>query len=156
MGLQEDLGREPISRLRLRDPVVIRPTSILRAAVAEMRSRELGCAIVVDHDRVAIGIFTERSVLELLAQGVSLDDHVVRDYIESDFLAVEASEPILRVWDAVCREDRRFVCVVDKDGRPIGLTGQRGLAEYISEYFPRQVTVQRLGCKPWMQQREGA
>jgi hypothetical protein len=50
----------------------------------------------------------------------------------------------------------RFLIVVDDRGRLAGLTGQKGLMEYVAEHFPRQVTVQRIGCKPFLAEREGA
>ncbi len=50
----------------------------------------------------------------------------------------------------------RFLCVVDEDRRVVGLTGQKGLMEYVADHFPRQVMVQRIGCTPFLATREGA
>ena len=60
------------------------------------------------------------------------------------------------VLDVDCGDGLQFVCVTDDEGQIVGVTGQRGIAEYVAESFPQQVAVQRLGCTPWMQQREGA
>ena len=38
----------------------------------------------------------------------------------------------------------------------VGLTGQKGLMEYIADLFPQEVHVQRVGTKPFPATREGA
>ncbi len=50
----------------------------------------------------------------------------------------------------------RMLCVVDEQGRVVGLTGQRGLMEYVAEHFPGEVMVQRIGQPSYMSDREGA
>lgn len=148
------IDQEPVSSLPLREAITVQPATIVRAAVALMRSKQLGCAVIVEIDR-PIGIFSERSLLTALTQDPSLDSHAVRDFADPNFLTVKTSDPIAVVWDAIQKDGLRFICVADEEGRLVGLTGQRGLAEYIGECFP-QVMVQRLGAKPWMQNREGA
>jgi CBS domain-containing protein len=156
MELRRILSSETVASLPLREAITVDPTTIARTAVERMRDRQLGCAVIVDPSRRPVGIFTERSVTAALSENVSLDESVVRDLAESRFVAIRRSEPIRQVWDAILKDGFRFVCVTAEDGVLIGLTGQRGLAEYVSEYFPHQVMVQRLGGKPWLQQREGA
>jgi hypothetical protein len=95
-------------------------------------------------------------LLKLLSQGSAVDDRPVQEFADPGFLALKTSEPIARVWDAIQGVGLRFICVTDEDGKLIGVTGQRGMAEYVAECFPQQVVVQRLGSTPWMQTREGA
>jgi hypothetical protein len=87
---------------------------------------------------------------------VSLGDVTVSEFAEQGFPRVCEDDPIVNVWEAVVTGEKRFVLVTDDQGQILGLTGQRGLAEYVSEYYPQQIMVQRLGAKPVMQQREGA
>ena len=156
MGFREDLEHDPISSLQLREAIRVRPETVIRAAVAKMSSHSLGCAVIVDDEGNPCGLFTEQSLLGALVNDVSLDDHCVNEFAEASFEVVKTSEPVSRVWEAIRREGRRFVCVIDDDGNVVGVTGTRGVLEYVSEYFPQQVAVQRLGSKPWMEQREGA
>lgn len=156
MGFRQELDFDPISNLELRDAIVVHQYTLVRTAVAVMRTHSLGCAVMVDRVGKPIGFFTEKSLLNVLVQNASMDDRPVCDFAERDFQSFKSSEPISRVWDAVVRDGVRFIAVTGEDGNLIGITGQRGLAEYISECFPRQTVVQRLGSKPWMQQREGA
>ena len=154
--LRELLEGETVGDLPLREAITVKSGTIVRAAVARMRALDLGCAIILDGRLAPVGIFTERSLLDVLVQNASLDESAVGDFADYRCIVVKSSDPASRVWDAVEREGHRFICVTDDAGKVIGLTGQRGLAEYISEYFPGQVMVQRIGGKPWMQQREGA
>ena len=156
MGFRQDIEQDPVSNLPLRDAVVVRPDTPIREAVALMRAKPLGCAVIVDSANTPSGLFTEQSLLDVLTQNVSLDDRTVSEFSDPGFLAVKSVEPISRVWDAIEHDGLRFICVTDSDGKLTGVTGQRGIAEYLAEYFPQEVVVQRLGSTPWMQQREGA
>ncbi len=91
-----------------------------------------------------------------MRQGDDLDQCTIGAFPDSDFALVKQDEPIRKVWDAVVNEGKRFICVIDDDRHPVGMTGQRGLAEYVSDLFPREVLVQRIGGKPWMSTKEGA
>ena len=155
-SFREDLEQEPISSLPLREAIIVYPTTLVRAAVAVMRDKSLGCSVIVDHEGRPTGFFTEKSILRLLMENASLDERPVSEFADSSFFAVKSSEPIMRVWEAIQFNDARYVCVTDDEGTLIGLTGQRGIAEYLADCFAQQTTVQRLGSTPWMRQREGA
>ncbi|MCD0462974.1 CBS domain-containing protein [Roseiconus lacunae] len=156
MGFLDELNSEPVKNLPLRDAIVVNRHTIARAAIALMRSHDLGCSVIVEREWEPSGIFTEQSVIRLLHERASLDSTPVSKYCDSAFRCVKRSAPIREVWDAVADEGVRFVCVTDEDGQLIGLAGQRSLADYLCDCYGRQVAVQRLGSKPWMLQREGA
>lgn len=156
MSFKEDLLNEPVSSICIRDAITVHKRTLLRAAIAQMRSNALGCAVLVDYSGIPQGIFTVRSVIRVLRQNVSLDERTVDEFAESEFCSVRSSEPISQVWNAVQGDEARFVCVTDDEGKLIGITGQRGLAEFLADCFAKLVTAQRLGSTPWMLQREGA
>ncbi len=60
---------------------------------------------------------------------------------------------VLEVMEA---KNIRFVVVLDEAGKVAGLTGQKGLMEFIAEHFPGEVMVQRIGTKHYPEEREGA
>ena len=156
MSFRKVLEQESISALPLREAITVKPNTVVRAAVAMMRTRSLGCAVVVDHRQVPQAIFTERSVIELLAKNASLDNLSVFNFADRNFVAVKSCEPIMNAWRAIHEGSARFVCVTDDGGRLIGLTGQRGIPEYLADCFAPLISVQRTGGTPWMQQKEGA
>ena len=156
MTFRDDINQDTVSSLQLREAIVIQPETSVSDAVALMRTKSLGCAVIVDQDDTPRGFFTEQSLLVAILQHDSLDDRPVSGFVDPEFLTVQSSDPISRVWEAVRSKGSRFICVTDVEGNLLGVTGQRGIAEYVAEYFPQQVSVQRLGSTPWMQNREGA
>lgn len=156
MGFREDLEQDQVSSLPLRDAIAVHSETTIGEAVRLMREKSLGCAVIVDPSGTASGIFTEQSLLKALTQQKSLDDETVGEFSDPAFLSLPSNAAISRVWDAIEQDGVRFICVTDEGGKLIGLTGQRGIFEYLAEYFPQQVLVQRLGSTPWMKQREGA
>jgi predicted transcriptional regulator len=156
MNFRQELLEDTVGSLPLRDAIIMRPYTVVRAAVARMRDLSIGCVVIVDYDQVPSGIFTEHSVIEVLMKNASLDESPICEFADPNFIVVEQDEPILRVWEAVQLAAARFVCVTDSKGKALGITGQRGLSEYLADCFAGQVSVQRLGSTPWMRQREGA
>lgn len=155
MTFKEDLSQQTVARLPLRNAIAIGEHTILRAAIAIMRAHSLGCAVIVDHQLRPRGIFTEQSIIKMLMEERSLDSTPVSEFADPNYYLATLDDPIAKVWDAVI-EGARFVCVTDNSDQLVGLTGQRGLAEYVCDCYASQIAVQRLGSAPWMLQREGA
>ena len=156
MGLYENIRSEPISRLALREPVVVGREATVRDAITRMRAQKLGCAIVVDDQRKPVGLFAESKLTRLLSETPAAVYDPIVDHLDPKWPTVELSAPISCVLSALELANVRFLIVVDDEGRLAGLTGQKGLMEYVAEHFPRQVTVQRIGGKPYPAEREGA
>lgn len=157
MGLKENLQNECVKDLPVREAILIRPETTVRQAVEVLQAKQLGCAVVVDADGKPVGVFTERTLIELLLQQPEdLDQITVRDHLEKDWFCVASNTPISTVLDLVQKQGARFVCELDDQGRVVGLTGQKGLSEYIADHFPAQVMVQRIGGLPGTESREGA
>ena len=156
MGLQENFRKETVKQLEIRKPVTVQLDATVRDAVSEMRDQNIGCAIVVDGDRKPIGIFTESMFTELLLHGAQTIDDSIEKHMAARCPWVRMSDPIGNVLDAMQLKNVRMLCVVDDDDRVVGVTGQRGLMEYIAEHFPGEVMVQRIGETPYLSDREGA
>ena len=155
MGLRENLASEPVNRLALREPVLCAHDASVRSTIEQMRSAQLGCVIVTDDTGKPIGLFTEGSLAKLLAGGTNPLGDTVSEHAAADFALVNQKDPIARVLETMERDNTRFVVVVDDDGGVVGLTGQKGLMEYVADHFPQQVMVQRAGSPP-PKEREGA
>ena len=156
MKFRKELEKERVRSLTLRNAILVEPYTVVRAAVALMRTQSLGCVIIVKPGRIPTGMFSERSVLDVLVRDVDLDKHPVCEFADPKFFCVSEDDPIAKVWDAIQHQGARFICVTDREGKVIGITGQRGLAEHVADCFAKQITVQRLGATPWMCHREGA
>ncbi len=157
MGLKENLQNETVSRLPCREAIRCLPETTVRQAVELLQSKKLGCAVVVDAEDKPLGVFTERTLIDLLLQQPdNLDALQVRNHLEAEWFCVQSTDPIARVLDLVQSRGARFIVELDAEGKVRGLTGQKGLSEYIADHFPEQVMVQRIGGQPGMETREGA
>jgi predicted transcriptional regulator len=156
MGLYENIRNEPVSQLAIREPVVVSADATVRDAIGCMRERNLGCAIVVDDDRRPVGLFAESKLTRLLSETPGAVYDPILEHVDKNWPTVSLNDPISCVLSALEFANIRFLIVVDDQGRLAGLTGQKGLMEYIAEHFPRQVIVQRIGGKPYPAHREGA
>ena len=156
MGLQENFRNEQISQLAIREPITVQSTSSVSDTVSLMRDRDLGCAFVVDDAGKLIGVFTESMLTELLSHGHVELDEPIENRMAKRCAWVTKTDPIVDILDAMQMKNLRFLCVVDEQGRVVGLTGQRGLMEYVADSFPGQVLVRKIGQSPYLSEREGA
>ncbi|MEQ8791099.1 MAG: CBS domain-containing protein [Pirellulaceae bacterium] len=156
MGLYENMLTEPISRLALRQAITVEPELSVRDAVLRMREKKLGCVIVIDGQQKPLGMFTEAMLRIKLIESRGILDDSVQNHMARQFPLAQADDPIVTVLELMQAENHRFVCVVDQAGKIVGLTGQKGLMEYIADHFPQLVMTQRAGAKPPLTDREGA
>jgi len=157
MGIHQALSQETVSEMPLRRALTVKPGTPVRLAVAEMKKRRIGAAIVVDAEQKPLGIFTERILVRALAADPKrldqpIDDHV----IDCSQLTVRLDDPVARVIHAMQNSGIRFICVVDEQGKVHSLAGFRGVIEWVVEHFPRAVKVQGLEAKLYLDEREGA
>jgi len=156
MGLREDILKKTVADLELREIIKVRPHDTVSSVVSIMQQKRLGCVVVVDDDDRPLGKFTEKQLTSLVLKNQSAMDEQVGEHMTSAWSTVEKTDPISKVLDAMQSKGLRFVIVVDSDGRAVGLTGQKGMMEYIADHFPRQVKVQMMESKLYMDEREGA
>jgi CBS domain-containing protein len=156
MGLTDMLESTAISEVHLRTPVCVGPTQTIAEVVQAMRAAHLGCVIIIDSDRKPLGMFTEGMLRELLVQNSRVVQNRIEDHMARRFPCLTASSPVEMILVAMQANNTRFICVLDESGRVVGLTGQKGLMEFVAECFPRQVMVQRIGGTPYPATREGA
>ena len=156
MGLHANMSTEPVSRLKLRPALRVGPTATLRETIEVMRDGNLGCAIVTDKNDRPVGVFTEAMLRFLMARGAPPLGDPVSAHMAESFAWVKDTDPIETVLDGMEAKNVRFVVVVNKSGKVVGLTGQKGLMEYVAEHFPGEVMVQRVGTEPFPEHREGA
>jgi len=142
--------------LELRELIAVKPSTTVRQAVELMRAKRLGCVVIVDEDGKPLGKFTERLLIKLLLNHENGLDYPVADYMASAWAQIQKTDPISKVIDCMESKALRFIVIVDDQGKAIAMTGQKGVMEYIADYFPRQVKVQRMRSKLFMDQREGA
>jgi len=156
MGLQDNARNEQVSQLSLREPVTATSDENIRTIITRMRGRRLGCTVIVDSGRNPVGMFTEGMLTQLIVHDPGAVDEPVKKHMADRWPWLKATDPIADAVDALQAKNVRFLCVVDDEGRLVGLAGQKGLMEYVADHFPGQVMVQRIGGTRFPDKREGA
>ena len=155
MGLTEKLASTPVRDLNLREMPMVDAGVTVRDAVARLREAGLGCAMVIE-DGQTVGMFTESLLRESFPQNPGVVDEPISAHMARSFPKVYLDDTVDIMLAAMQANNTRFICVVDADETIVGLTGQKGLMEFVAEEYPRQVMVQRIGDASTMHQREGA
>jgi CBS domain-containing protein len=156
MGLRENLSKDTVVELSLRKAIIVDGAQTIREAVLAMREGQLGCVILVNEVGKPTGIFTEAMLRRLMTDNHAAIADPVSNHAATSFPWVQTSDSVETVLEAMDAKNHRFVVVVDDAGSVVGLTGQKGLMEYVAEHFPREVMVQRVGQDPYPASREGA
>lgn len=156
MGLRHDILNEPVSELELREVLRARRGMTVREAVQIMRQHALGYVVLLDDDDKPLHMFTERMLIKIVLSGQSHMADSIDQYYYKKADTIRQDQPIADLLHMLTEGGLRFVCVVDAEGKMIGVTGQKGVMEYIADHFPRSVKVQDMAAKVSMSQREGA
>jgi CBS domain-containing protein len=111
-----------------------------------MRDRGLGCAVVVGTDEKPVGVFTEAMLRHLLLRSPRFATQSIGEHMATTFPCVKKTDPVGLVVEAMDAKNIRFVVVVDEYGKLAGLTGQKGIMEYVAEQFHREVVAHRVSA----------
>lgn len=108
--------------------VVARADASLQDTVTRLQNEHVGSCIVIDGDGKAIGIVTERDVLNAVGRGGAGALVQPLSALMSTPVAWIAADALL--YRAIARMDRRRIrhlAVLDGDGRPVGMVTTRAL-----------------------------
>ncbi len=96
----------------------------------KMYERNVGSVLVVDDEGKLIGIFTERDLLKLVAQGKPLDKPV-SEYMTKSLIVANPEDPIPKVASVMTEKWIRHIPIVSKDGKPVGIVSIRDVLRYL-------------------------
>lgn len=156
MGLRQNILTDPVSELNLRKVITVKADATVREAAAQMREGRLGCVVVMSPEGKPLGIFTERKIIKLLLEGTEKLNDSVSDHLITTAGPMPDNAPIGDMVTKMQSDNLRFLAVENPKEKIVSISGQKGLMEYIAEHFPRQIKVQRMNSKMFMDEREGA
>ena len=105
------------------DPLVVAPEDTLGEVAEQMRSRDLGSALVAEYGRL-VGILTSRDMLRALAGRVHSSDARVRQWMTTEPIAVSAKTSLEAASILMTEHHIHHLPVVDGE-RPVGMVGMR-------------------------------
>lgn len=118
-----------VEQLMSTPPAFVAPTASLHEAARRMREQRIGALLVGEPHVPPLGIFTERDLVNATAHGrISLDS--VRDAMSSPVQGVAAGELLYRALARMDEAGFRHLCVLDGEGRALGMLSQRDLLRH--------------------------
>jgi CBS domain-containing protein len=124
----------PMKLLRdvaIRHLLTVDPGASLRRAAKVMTDRGVGCAVVVEKEKVA-GIVTERDILRAVADDRTMDDAKVEDVMTRDVVSGAPGWEIVRAVKTMTEGGFRHLLVMEMDD-PIGIVSLRDLMDSMVE-----------------------
>lgn len=124
----------PMKLLRdvaIRHLLTVDPGASLRRAAKVMTDRGVGCAVVVDKEKVA-GIVTERDILRAVADDRIMDDAKVEDVMTRDVVSGAPGWEIVRAVKTMTEGGFRHLLVMEMDD-PVGIVSLRDLMDSMVE-----------------------
>jgi CBS domain-containing protein len=149
-----NLDAETVDHCHPLQPLCLSGATLASDALRQMKDRNQG-AVLVCQEQVAIGIFTERDALRLMAAGASFDVPLA-ELMTPDPVVLRASDKVGRAITLMAQGGYRRLPIVDDRGRATGVVTVDGIMHYLAEHFP--AVIYNLPPEPHhsTQAREGA
>jgi len=130
--IEGSLMADPVSLLRPRTPVTVRPTATVREAIQTMLARNLGALLIVDKDGKLLGIFSERDLLTKVA-GLhdSYEELPVAQFMTRNPETVTATDTLAFAIHKMDIGGYRHLPIVS-EGRPTGVISVRDMLRHIT------------------------
>lgn len=126
-----------VGELCNRQVVVCQQDISIQSAAELMRDNHVGDVIVVEHKsnkHFPIGILTDRDiVVEVLAEGVNLQDVTVKDVMSRELISVKEEDHIIETIEKMRDRGIRRVPVVNRDGGLEGILAVDDTIELVAE-----------------------
>ncbi|MCE4611265.1 MAG: CBS domain-containing protein [Desulfurococcales archaeon] len=117
----------------MRRPATVSPSTRIIDAVKIMNEQGASSVVVVDDYGRPVGIFTERDLVRVVAEGVSLESEVGK-VMTPNPITVKVDDPLSIALSKMAEHRIRNLPVVDSEGRLAGLITARDVTEVLKRY----------------------
>ncbi len=154
MSFHLNLNTDTVNQCHPAEPLCLAPTASVGEALRQMKEHNRG-AVLVCHDQIVIGIFTERDALKMMAAGASFNV-LLEQTMTPDPVLLRARDTVGKAITIMAQGGYRRLPIVDDQGRPTGIITVEGIMHYLVEHFP--AVIYNLPPEPhhFTQEREGA
>ncbi|MGA9377777.1 MAG: PAS domain S-box protein, partial [Phormidium sp.] len=140
------------------DPLTVTPDTLIAIVIQKMEQTHSSSVLVVEQGLV-VGIFTERDLVNLIAERISLDKLTIAEVMTQQLMAISLTElqDAVSVFNLMQEQQIRHLPVLDKSGLIFGLITMKSLRESlqpsdllrlrrVKEVVVRQVTYAPPNC----------
>lgn len=134
-ALEAALAETPVSAIQSKPYAEVASDTPIRQAVHALHGLQVASLLVVD-DGQLVGIFTERDVLERVAEDFpKLADQPISNVMTSNPLVVYASDPAGTALAAISSAGYRHVPVLDSAQQVEGIVSPRRVFNFLSSHL---------------------
>jgi CBS domain-containing protein len=154
VDIQLNLSTETVTQAHATEPLCVEPHVSVREVLRLLKEQRTG-SVLVCRDCRAIGIFTERDALRLMASHAVLDTPI-ENVMTPEPMTLRAEDTVGTAISRMSTGGYRRLPIVDDQGRLQGLVKVSGIMRYLVEHFPKIVYNQPPVTQTPPQNREGA
>jgi CBS domain-containing protein len=109
-----------IENVMNRNVTLIHPDKSIKYAGQILKAVDIGCLVVMDHDRIS-GILTERDIVQkVVSSGLDINNTHVKDVMSSDVITLDRKKSIEEAVDIMEQKNIKKIPVVE-DGKLLGI-----------------------------------
>ena len=138
MTIEQALRQEKLRNLPRPEPASVPSGTSLGETLKCMRAAG-GAAVLVCRGGRAIGIFTERDVLNKLFAAPVDDSQPVDRFMTANPASLPLDATLGEAVRLMTEKGYRNVPLVDQEGRSAGMIAARDIVQYVAEHFPTEV-----------------
>ncbi len=133
------IPRTAVENMVRREPIRLKPSSVLSDVIAAMKSQERGAAIVEDADGRPVGIVTEHDFRTRLDHS-SLDWHsqTVDTIMNPNPKTIKSSQFLHEALALMISCKFRHVPIVDENDHVINILSIRDIIIYMAKLYPQE------------------
>lgn len=131
---------QSLSALGPRDPECVAVSATLRQVVERLKSKSIGCVLVVGEDGRLKGIFSERDLLlKVVGNEAALYEERIERFMTPDPVAELPTTTVAFALTLMSSGGFRHLPLVDQDGMPIGIISVKDIVEFIVGTLMRDI-----------------
>lgn len=135
-SLQEALLENTVNQIPPQPAEQIDCSASVRDAVQQLAANNVASLLVVDQDGTVVGIFTERDVLDNVAEQYDrVADHAISEVMTADPAVVYDSDPSAAAIASIAVAGHRHVPVLGVGGSLVGTLEPRHVFAFMEKYF---------------------
>jgi CBS domain-containing protein len=123
-----------VRHVMIRNIVTTTPKTSIRAVIDILNDKHIGSLLITSSDQKCVGIFTERDVIRVIAQGVNLDVPIEKA-MTSNVITIGEEASLEEARRLVVTHAVRHLPVVNGQEKVVGLLSVRKL---LDEFFGLQ------------------
>lgn len=117
--------------IAIRHLVTVEPGHSLRRAAQAMTNRNVGCAVVMENEKVA-GIITERDILRSVSKSQNVDETTVDTVMTRNVVGGTPGWDLVKAVRTMTEGGFRHLLVTEMD-EPVGIVSLRDLMDSMAE-----------------------